>query len=388
MPIYAYGIKRNPLYWQGNKIGTAYRYGTKVYQSRIPEWSQAAINNMSLARNYAAVTAIPMSNVVLVAGGISQEGGWIVPPYSPFANVDIYNEAGVRTSGTNLYYAVFAFSGTYIGNNAIFVGGYRETARSTKVCMYNAAGTRTMLSNLNNYMVHNKSVTVGNYAMFSVGTQAPIYGGASSTSDVVACYDANGTLTSSTYTAQSAFFEAAVPCGSYAMIGYGRSGSYGQTHYRQISIFDSAKVRVASTWGTALSSSLLEQGVTGAKCGDGVLFAVNAKAQHVTTSGVVSTATAFSSDRVDMAAGTLSGRSVFAGGRYNYDIYNTVEVYDSSKVKTTSPFSLPETRVTANFATLNDTLYMFGNLITKHPTYGYDLSYKYIDATAHTISYK
>ena len=75
MPIYAYGIKRNPLFWQGNKIGTAYRYGTKVYQSRIPEWSQAAINNMSLARNYAAVTAIPMSNVVLVAGGISQEGG-------------------------------------------------------------------------------------------------------------------------------------------------------------------------------------------------------------------------------------------------------------------------------------------------------------------------
>ncbi len=352
MPVYAYGIKRNPLYWQGNKIGKAYRYGNLVFQSF--QWSQSSFTSMGVGRVYAASAVIPNANVFLIAGG-STTGN----VSDKVDTVETYTEAGVRTTVTELRNAVQQLAGAGCGSKAFFAGGaISSLSNFNEVYMYDSLGTRTVLSSLNSNVRANASAIAGNYVLFS-GGQISLFSGRTA---AVYAYDQNGTKTRPSDMAAETMFHIGATCDGYAFFGYGYDGS---TYRLNVSIYDSSTVRVATVSGTETRSEL-----TATKCGNGVIFiggvgassAYRNSVEHFTTSGVRTTLSPLSGTRYRSASGTLNGMAVVAGGQAGSDTVGVtiVEVYNASGVKTTTTLQLTNARYLPEYATLNNTLYIIG----------------------------
>lgn len=368
MPAYGYGNIRTGVYRYGAKIGNVYRYGAHVYQSRVPEWGQATLNNMSTVRAHAAAAAIPGANVVLVAGG--KDTPYLNSPYNPTATVDLYNEAGVRTLANNLRYAKFILAGAGIGSKAIFAGGYRASATDGYADMYNSSGVRTTLTALGIAGPHVACAVAGSYIIFA-GSLNTVNGTTSYQTAVA--YDEAGTKTTITSLSYTRGDISTAQSGGFAFMCWGRIGSI---RYNRFDIYNSSLVR---TYYSTLSAATNKP--VGTACGDGVLFLTGSTAIHITTAGVLSSTTA-ATVAEGFAAGTLSGLSVFTG-KYPGQGVSQLEVYDSSKVKMTPAFTLSTNRLWSSFATLNNTLYLFGGSTALD---GND--YPLVSNTAETIFYK
>lgn len=369
MPAYGYGNIRTGVYRYGTKLsGNAYSYGAHVYQSRVPEWGQATLNNMSAVRAHSAAAAIPGANVVLVAGG--KDTPYLNSPYNPTATVDLYNEAGVRTSANTLRYAKFLVKGAGIGSKAIFAGGYRTSAGDSYTDMYSSAGVRTTLTALGYTGIHTACAVAGNYIVFAGAVNT--INGTTSYSTAVA-YDEAGTKTSVAALGYGRGDLATASSNGFAFFCWGRVNN---TRYNRYDIYDSSLAKTNGT--TSYSTTIIPSGTS---CGDGALFLTGSQAVHITTAGVLSSTTA-ATVAEGFAAGTLSGLSVFTG-KYPGQGVSQLEVYNSSKVKMTPAFTLSTNRLWSSFATLNNTLYLFGGSISLDGN-----NSPLVSNTAETIFYK
>jgi len=351
MPVYAYGIKRNPLNWYGNKIGKAYRYGTLVYQSL--QWVKANLTSISVGRYMFPAATVPNGNVILAAGGTTSGSDYR-------SEVDLYNEAGVRTSAGALGRGKQEFAGCGYGDRAFFAGGAWNSMYNENYCdSYNASGVRTRVSNMSYPLRGNAAATVGGYVLFAGGRRNAWYGQYAT----VNAYDTNGNKTNLSDLMYEVKSLGAASCNGFAFFGFGNDNS---SYPTGVSIYNSSLVR-SSTLNGAEGKRLMA--VT--KCGDGVIFAggiysssdtMRSTVEHVTTAGVRTTLSPLSVARYSPMAGTLNGIAVVAGGSSATSQNGTtnIDIYDSNKVKTTSPFSLSTARSHAAYETLNNTLYLFG----------------------------
>lgn len=358
MPAYAYGKKRNPLFWQGNKIGKAYRYGTLVYQSYQPQWYQGTMPNMSLAREQYSAAAIPNANVVIVAGGATNI------PAGAVKTTEMYTEAGVRTTINDLGDKKFTFAGYGYGNYAFFGGGRENsTSNYNSVDRYDGNGVRATASDLSQLLRSNQAAAAGGYVLFAGGYRSALYGAYSN----VDAYNQSGVRTSITGLVSSTYEHAGASCDDYAIFGYGLSGS---TYRLDISIYNASLVRTSTT---GVQSRRL---AAATQCGDGVIFAgggVNSTysplrntVEHVSKAGVVTSFPALTNTRIGISSGYLYNLAVLAGGEESSFStptgVKTIEAYNSSGVKVTTGRQLNTARMLPynGFATLNNTLYIFG----------------------------
>lgn len=353
MPIYAYGIKRNPLHWQGNKIGKAYRYGTLVYQSL--SWVLPAnFASLSSSRYSVTAAAVPDGNVILSAGGYDGS--------SRFSVVELYNEAGARTVVNSLRSGKYNFAGYGHGSFAFFAGGSTSSTENTnQVDRYDSSGVRSALSNLDYNVQNNAAAEAGNCVLFAGGRVNALTGQKA----FVNAYDQNGTKSSLSDLSNEVQSHAGASCDHYAFFGYGIDGS---SYPTGVTIFNPSLVR------TTTSGSQRRNDLAAAKCGEGVIFAGGITmgsssprtnvVEHFSKSGVKTTYPTLSSARCQMAIGELNGMTVIAGGGEQNNASSTgvttIEVYDNTGVKVSMSMSLNIARRNAGYATLNGTLYIVG----------------------------
>lgn len=370
MPVYGYGIKRNPLFWQGNKIRKAYRYGNLVYQSF--QWSQGAFTSLATGRWLCPAAAVPNGNVILVAGGAT---GKDTSTY--LSSVEMFTEAGVRSTVDILNRAKNQFAGCGYGNYALFAGGAYSSLYNENDCeCYNSSGVRTLLSSISYTLRNNAAAVAGEWVLFAGGRHSALLGQYAT----VDAYNQSGTKTTLTDLAYEVMDHGAASCNGYAFFGFGSDGS---SYPTGISIYNASLVRT-----TTLSGAEGKRLMAVTRCGDGVIFAggiystsnvMRSTVEHVTTLGVRTTLSPLSVARYSPMGGTLNDMAVIAGGSTttSQNGTTTVDVYDKNKVKTTSPFSLATARSHAAYETLNNTLYLFGGRSGGSTI-----------ATSETISYK
>lgn len=369
MPVYAYGIKRNPLFWQGNKIGKAYRYGNLVLQSY--QWAQGAFTSMSGIRDYMAVAAIPDSNVILVAGGSTTGTDYL-------SLVERFTDAGVRSTVNALGRAVYQLAGAGNGSKAFFGGGgYSSLSNTSDANMYDSAGVRTSITGLNKSVRGNTATALGNYVVIA-GGRINALSGQTSNADA---YDQNGTRTRMTDLAASSMTLASAESNGVAFFGFGQNGN---TYPTNVSLYNTSLVRIATTNGTTTRASL-----AATRSGNGVIFAGGLyvsgyiythrnTVEHFDTSAVRTQYSNLSAERYRLGGGYINGKSViFGGSKYNVGAYNTIDIYNDSGVKETSRTLSGTRSMYSGSAVLGGTVYIFG---------GHNGSV-YL-STSETISYK
>lgn len=352
MPAYGYGIKRNPFFWQGNKIGKAFRYGNLVFQSI--QWTKSSFTSLATGRYLAPAAAVPNGNVILVAGGGTTSTGTYL------SSVEMFTEAGVRSTVNTLNRAKNQFAGCGYGDYALFAGGAYSSLYNENDCeCYNSSGVRTLLSSISYTLRNNAAAVAGTYILFSGGRHSALLGQYAT----VDAYNQSGTKTTLTDLMYEVMDHGAGSCNGFAFFGFGNDGS---SYPTGVSIYNSSLVR-----STTLSGAEGKRLMAVTRCGDGVIFAggiystsntMRSTVEHVTTAGVRTTLSPLSVARYSPMAGTLNGIAVVAGGSTTTSHNGTtnIDIYDSSKVKTTSPFSLSTARSHAAYETLNNTLYLFG----------------------------
>jgi hypothetical protein len=368
MPIYAYGIKRNPLFWQGNKIGKAYRNGTLVYQSF--QWAQAAFTSMSSVRDYMAAAAVPNGNVILVAGGSTTGSDYL-------SLVERFTEAGVRSTVNALSRAVYHLAGAGNGSKAFFGGGgYSSLSNTSNVNMYDSAGVRTSVTSLYKSVRGNRATSLGSYVIFGGGRISALSGQTA----VADAYDQNGARTRMSDLAVEAYESGAASTTTHAIFGFGWDRNSWPTY---VTLYNTSLVRTATTNGL-----YGRQGVGTARSGNGVLFAGGYYStsqvrrdtvEHFDTSAVRTLYPALSVAKNNAGAAYINGKTVVFGGSSTSAVCTTVEVYNDSGVKEASrAMQTARYMVGVPYDVLNGTLYIFGGRTT---------SSVYLN-TAETISYK
>ena len=369
MPVYAYGIKRNPLLWQGNKIGKAYRYGTLAYQSF--KWSQGAFTSMSSVRDYMAAAAIPNGNVILVAGGTTTGSDFL-------SLVERFTEAGVRSTVSSLGRAVYHFAGAGNGNKAFFGGGgYSSLSNTSDVNMYDSAGVRTSVTKLYKSVRANAATALGSYVVFSGGRISALSGQTA----VTDAYDQNGARTRMSDMAVELMNPAAANCNGFAFFGFGWDRNSWPTY---VTLYNTSLVRTATQnglYGRDYSAA--------ARSGNGVIFAggrygssapytYRDTVEHFDTSGTRTSYPTLDYARYCLGAAYINGKTLLFGGSSG-TAYSYVDVYNDSGVKEAARnMGTVRYMVGAPYDVLNGTLYVFGGRTT---------SGTYLNTTE-TISYK
>lgn len=370
MPAYAYGIKRNPLYWQGNKIGKAYRNGTLVYQSY--QWSQGAFTSMSSVRDYMAAAAIPNGNVILVAGGSTTGSDYL-------SLVERFTEAGVRSTVNSLSTAVYNLSGAGNGNKAFFGGGgYSSTSNTSDVNMYDSAGVRTSVTGLYKSVRANAATALGSYVVFSGGRISALSGQSASTD----AYDQNGARTRMSDMAVELQNPAAANCNGFAFFGFGWDANSWPTY---VTLYNTSLVRTATQNGLYGRNF-----AAAARSGNGVIFAGGSygsnspytyrdTVEHFDTSGTRTSYPTLGYARYCLGAAYINGKTLVFGGHNGTTYYSYIDVYNDSGVKEAARnMGTVRYMVGAPYDVLNGTLYLFGGRTT---------SGTYLDTTE-IISYK
>lgn len=365
MPIYRSGNNGVKIFKHGNEGKFVYRYGTLVFRSQPPQWSQSnALQNMSVARYLdAAAAPVPNGGVVLIAGGSDWD------TYSPMSTVEMYNTSGVRTTVGSLNRAKQFFAGYGYGDKAFFAGG-RETSTSTtnEVEMYNSSGVRTMATAFSNTrgIQQNAAAEAGGYVLFAGGKDAryPTAG----YYDLVNAYNQSGVRTVLGTMTETRAQHAGASSMGYAYFGCGLADGY---HTNTIDIYNPSLVRSASV--TISQLTVLVSGAFATKCGTGIIITADTAVVHISNSGV-RTALSPVSEESGRVHGTINGKSLLMHNGYNR---KTFEVYDANGVKETAPFQLYSVRSGAIATTLGSTMYIFGG----------HYSQTYYN-TVETISYK
>lgn len=362
MPIYRSGNNGVKIFKHGNEGKFVYRYGTLVFRSQPPQWSQSnAFQNMSVARYLdAAAAPVPNGGVVLIAGGKDWNA------YSPMSTVEMYNTSGVRTTVGSLNRAKAYFAGYGYGDKAFFGGGeFTSTSSTTDVEMYNSAGVRTMATALSNTwgVYQNAAAEAGGYVLFAGGRQllSGYYG-------FVNAYNQSGVRTILSDMTETRAQHAGASSMGYAYFGCGVTDGY---YTNTMDIYNPSLVRSASV----TISQLLGGDAYATKCGTGIIITDSADTAvvHISNSGV-RTALSPVSEQSGRVHGTINGKSLLMHERYNSKSF---EVYDANGVKETAPFQLYSVRSGAIATTLGSTMYIFGG--------SYSGTYY---NTVETISYK
>lgn len=356
MTIYRSGNNSAKIYKHGNEGKFVYRYGTLVYRSQPPQWSQSnAFQNMSVARySDAAAAPVPNGGVVLIAGGSDTITS------SPMSTVEMYNTSGVRTTVGSLNQAKTYFAGYGYGDKAFFAGGSISSTSSTAdVEMYNSAGVRTMATAMSKSVYQNAAAQAGDYVLFSGG-----YDLVSGYYNFVNAYNQSGVRTVLSSLTHAKSQHAGAACNGFAFFGGGANG------YASVDIYNPSLVKSS----TASLSVYAYSKMVATKCGEGAVFANpgDYSVDYFSTSGVRTSLSA-TINSIDKA-GTIGGKVILVHSQYNL---KTFEVYDANGVKETAPFQLYSIRADAVSTTLGGTMYFFG---------GYNSGTYY--NTVETISYK
>lgn len=360
MPIYKSGNNGVKIFKHGNEGKFVYRYGTLVYRSQPPQWSQSnALQNMSVTRYLdAAAAPVPNGGVVLIAGGRDWDA------YIYMSTVEMYNTSGVRTTVGSLNRAKVFFAGYGYGDKAFFAGGqYKSTSTTNEVEMYNSSGVRTMATAMSNGVYQNAAAQAGGYVLFSGG-----YNLVSGYYNFVNAYNQSGVRTVLGTMTETRAQHAGASSMGYAFFGCGLADGY---YTNTMDIYNPSLVRSASV----TISQLLGGGAYATKCGTGIIITDGAGTAvvHISNSGV-RTALSPVSEQSGLVHGTINGKSLLMHNGYNR---KTFEVYDANGVKETAPFQLYSVRAGAIATTLGSTMYIFGGSYSE--TY-YN--------TVETISYK
>lgn len=370
MPAYAYGIKRNPLFWQGNKIGKAYRNGTLVYQSY--QWSQGAFTSMSSVRDYMAAAAIPNGNVILVAGGSTTGSDFL-------SLVERFTEAGVRSTVNALSRAVYHLAGAGNGNKAFFGGGgYSSLSNTSDVNMYDSAGVRTSVTSLYKSVRGNRATSLGSYVIFGGGRISALSGQTAAAD----AYDQNGARTRMSDLAAEVYAAGAASTTTHAIFGFGLDKNSWPTY---VTLYNTSLVRTATQNGLYGRDY-----AAAARSGNGVIFAGGSygssspytyrdTVEHFDTSGTRTSYPALDYARYCLGAAYINGKTLVFGGNNGTTYYSYIDVYNDSGVKESARnMGTVRYMVGTPYDVLNGTLYLFGGRTT---------SGTYLN-TAETISYK
>jgi hypothetical protein len=364
MPIYRSGNNGVKIFKHGNEGKFVYRYGTLVFRSQPPQWSQSnAFQNMSVTRYLdAAAAPVPNGGVVLIAGGRDWDA------YIYMSTVEMYNTSGVRTTVGSLNRAKSFFAGYGYGDKAFFAGGeYKSTSTTNEVEMYNYSGVRTMVTAFSNTwgIQQNAAAEAGGYVLFAGGKDArypEVY------YNLVNAYNQSGVRTVLGTMTETRAQHAGASSMGYAYFGCGLTDGY---YTNTIDIYNPSLVRSASV----TISQLLGGVAYATKCGTGIIITDGADTAvvHISNSGV-RTALSPVSEQSGRVHGTINGKSLLMHNGYNSKSF---EVYDANGVKETAPFQLYSVRSGAIATTLGSTMYIFGG--------SYSGTYY---NTVETISYK
>lgn len=244
-----------------------------------------------------------------------------------------------RSTLTSLGTARQELAGTSVGNYALFGGGF-TTVASSAVDSYDNTFTRAAATSLSNARYRLAGAFVSSYGLFGGGI------GGSGVGTAVDAYNTSLSRTSATAFGTEAWDLAATSFAGYAIFGGGQSGST-PTSRDQVYAYNNSLsqstptvLSVARTYLAAASNNSY------AFFGGGYVISTalySSVVDRYNTSLTRDTATSLSVARGFLAANSVNNHVLFAGGN-DASYRNTIDAYDSSGTKITSPTALSVAR--------------------------------------------
>ena len=218
-----------------------------------------------------------------------------------------------------------------IGDYALFAGGGDGTARST-VDAYDKSLTRTNPTELSAARFGLAAATIGDYALFAGGETSEGF------SAVVDAYDKSLTRTTQTALSTARSELAATTIGDYALFAGGQKAE-DQNGFVTSSTVDVYNKSLTLT--SMIQLSVLRSELAAATIGGYALFAggkainITAKVDAYDKSLIRTHPTALSAARFGLAAATIGDYALFAGGETSKGFSAVVDSYDKSLTRMT-----------------------------------------------------
>ena len=244
---------------------------------------------------------------------------------------------------------------TTAGNKALFAGGFGSDEASARVEVYDTSLTRTDATELS---IANQSIgatTLNRMAIFA-GGYAKV--GSSMTGvGYVDVYDASLTKTTATALSENRYGMGATTLNGLAIFAGGNrtASQSASSQSTKVDVYNASLTRT-----TASSLSQARYNLAATTVGGNALFAGGCYSSYGTNvvdaydaSLTRTTAPSLSQGREWHCATTVGDKALFAGGLYGATAYNVVDVYDASLTKTTAT-SLSSARYQIGAVTISD----------------------------------
>ena len=311
-------------------------------------------NPLSAARYTLAATYV--GNYALFGGGWDNDTSGDSSDYSKA--VDAYDTSLNRTTPTPLSIARHSPAATHIGDYALFGGGCDLSTtgdgsfESTIVDAYDTSLNRTTPTPLSAAREAPAATHIGGYALFGGGRDNDTTGDGSGLSAVVDAYDTSLNRTTPTPLSVAIEHLAATHIGNYALFGGGRdfdkSGD-GSDYSAVVDAYDTSLNRATRT-----PLSAVRYGLAATHVGDYALFgggysdSRSAVVDAYDTSLNRTTRTPLSVARTGLAATHIGDYALFGGGYSGSGYSAVVDAYDTSLNRTApTPLSVGRSALAA-----------------------------------------
>jgi len=285
-------------------------------------------------------------------------------------------------TATGLSAARYDLAATHVGNYALFGGGWSSTSRKYDVDVYNSLLVKSNVDSLKpGYGVSFTATHTDDYAVFRTGEAISAYNkfltqttiqtskrcdiAAScvgnyvlfSNGEIIECFNTSFTLISSINFSKAYSYLAATHIGDYALFGGGLCYNDGEYVTDAIHSFDKYLTQT-----NPINLSVARCRLAATHIGDYALFGGGASSYSSTTDNGIphstvdaynasltkTTPSTLSKARYGLAATHVGDYALFGGGAdagayEDYNMYDTVDVYDTSLTKTT-PSTLSKAR--------------------------------------------